>query len=580
MEPFEVTDNGDGSKSIALPATKEAAFEIAHGMALGQYGGSIDNFGFDMPTYGAGTINRTTPFGLNFFNDDISVVDGIPDDPIESMRLAAKYYREDAIAGKVIELMTQFSIAGMRHQLKDEKIRQFFDDWAISVGFNQVLKQVFLEYNLSGNVYVMKTLVNPDLAQGDPDFKYKVDPTLQVKTKAELKAIGAANDIYSKAYAKYINNEIEYDEMFGVQEDCYKKVQAAKKHVWSKSMIPGMYTVIDPKSVEMKGPEAFGLSQMIYKVSTDLKKAITDPTKEQKAAILNLPKDFVKQIKDGSDIILDPNITSRITRMKQDYEPVAFPLMHRAFRSLHMKNRLRELDSATIDTIITQMVIVKVGSKEHPAKPAEMQALAKAWIDAMRSKTLTLFWNHTIEVERVPVQIEILGQEKYETWNNDIRDAFGISPVLMGRVEGAATTGYVSVKGFIENLEQARQDVLEQFVYPEYHGIASAMGFPGYPEVIFDKFNLQDEEALKNMLIKFAQNGILSYETVVDELGFSFKQEIERMTKEAPLKDSGIIRLASANNLEAGSPNGGRPSGQPAKKPKKKAVLVKDKNAK
>jgi hypothetical protein len=479
--------------------------------------------------------------------------------------------------------MAQFSVAGMRHQIKDEAIKQFYDDWVISVSFNQVLKQAFLEYYLSGQAYPMKTLVNPEIKpDGNSDFKYKVEPSLQKQsTKADIKKLNNINKEYTVAFKKYLENEIEYEEMKDIHDDCIKRTNAAKKHVWSKSMIPGMYTMLDPKLITMKGPESFGLAEMHLRVSQELIEAIKNPTKEQKQMIINLPKDFVSQIKKGnSTIVLDPNIVSRVTRMKPDYEPLAFPLMHRAFRALHMKNRLREMDSATIDTIITQMVIVKIGNDKYPAKPSHLQALSKAWADAVRSKSLTLFWNHTIEVERIPVEIDVLNQEKYEVWNNDIRDAFGVSPVLLGRVEGSSTTGYVSVKGFIENLEQGRQDLLEQFIYPEYHGIAVAMGFEGYPEVVFDKFNLQDEASVKDLLIKFVQNGILSYNTVIEELGYSYKQELERMTLEAPLKDDGTIRIMSPNTNATDSVEGGRPKGDaaPPSPTKKPGKTNKDKN--
>jgi len=600
---------GDGGVGVVLPMTNDQLKEmreIAPGTSMfgSARNSSYDSFYDPEMIYRhqsrAAAISRSTPFGVNFFQDDISVADGIPEDATESMRLAQRYYREDPIAGKIIELMAQFSVAGFRHQLKDEKIRQFFDDWAIQVGFNQVLKQVFLEYYLSGNVYVMKTLVNFKQGEGNPDFKYKVDPNLQSTTKAEQWRITQVYENYEKAMAAYLRDEITYDQMKDIQADTRSKVMAARKHVWSKSMIPGVYTVIDPKAVTMDGAEEFGLATMTYKVSTKLKDTIQNPTTPyQKQQILTLPRDFVSQIRGGNDeVLLDPNIVSRITRMKPDYEPMAFPLMHRAFRALHMKNRLREMDSATIDTIITQMVIVKVGDKDFPAKPSHIQSLVQAWLEAMQTKTLHLFWNHAIDVIRVPVNMEILGEDKYEVWNQDIRDAFGVSPILLGRIEGSATTGYVSVKGFIENLEQGRQDVLEQFVYPEYHGIAAAMGFQGFPEVIFQTYNLRDEEMVKKVMMGLAQGGVLSYQTVVEELGYSWAQELERMTQEAQLKDDGTIRVmapesspgqkeqdaeleiekqkAKPKNTENG-PGGGRPTKQPTDKQPSRKPRLKDK---
>lgn len=589
----------DGGTGVVLPSTAAGAQqmqEIAPGQSMigSMRARDYDDFFTVDPVMHqymtkAASISRATPFALDFFQDDITTSTGIPDDAIESMNLARRYFREDPIAGKVIELMAQFSVAGMRHQLKDENVRQFFDDWVVSVNFEQVLKQVFLEYYLTGNVYVMKTLVNFKQGQGNPDFKYKVDPELQKQSKAETAKIERALANYKRKMDLYLKDEISYEDMYAIRAETIEQVQGARKHVWSKSMIPGTYTVLDPTAVEMDGPEEFGLAIMKYKASDNLKETISSPqTPAQKQVILTLPKDFVSQIRGGAtEVILDPNITSRITRMKPDYQQLAFPLMHRAFRALHMKNRLRELDSATVDTIISQMVIVKVGDKDFPAKRSHIEAVTQAWLEAVQTKTLYLFWNHAIDVQRVEVNTEILGQEKYEQWNTDIRDAFGISPLLLGRVEGSATSGYVSVKGFIENLEQGRQDILDQFVYPEYHGIAAAMGFQGFPEVKFDKFNLQDEAMMKKTVMALVQSGLISYETGVEELGYSWKQELERHEEELKLKEDMVIPFpqgGGTNNMSDGTgdgetPQGGRPSGKPSNKQPSRKPRIKDKTA-
>lgn len=599
----DVINYGHGTQGIVLPKTMDAAQardlmsaygseDIGGGLSLAAAAGMGDGYmgmhGQDraMMRYAAqaiGNLSRGKGFGLDFFQDDIDTTVGIPTDQTASMELAEKFFYEDAIAGKVVELMAQFSIAGFKHQLKDEKVRQFYDDWAIATCFSQTLKQAFLGYYLSGNVYIMKTLVNFKQGKTDPDYKYKVDPDLDKMTRREANEITRAEKAYDIKLIQYLAGNIEYDAMKDFQEKTIKKMHAARKHVWSKSMIPGLYTVLDPKAIEIDGPGEFGLGIMKYAVSSELEEVIKAPeTPHQKQIVLSLPRDFVNQIRTGNDVILDPNLTSKIHRMKSDYEPLAFPLMHRAFRALHMKNRLRELDSATIDSIISQMVIVKIGTEKLPARKSHLIALATAWLEAVQTKTLYLFWDHTIEVERVEVNMDVLGREKYEQWNDDIKDAFGISPVLLGRVEGSATSGYVSVKGFIENLETGRQDILEQFVYPEYHGIAAAMGFPGHPEVVFDKFNLQDESAVKNIIIKLVQSGIISFETASTELGYDWKQELERHTNEKPLKESGIIAPMSPNTQDTNQEGGGRPPGEPApKKPTPKSpTKPKDKTIK
>lgn len=553
----------------------------------------------------AATLTRANPFNLDFFSDEVGLSKSYEDDPGEAMRLAERYYRLDAIAGRIIELMAQFSIAGMRHQLNEKEVKAFYDGWSNQIFFTQTLNRVFLNYYLYGNVYILKTLVNYKQVDYDESFKYQIDPEAKATSRfnaADAELYERVSEKYQSSFAKYMENELDAVQMSQVRDECleewWEKASAARKHVWSKSMIPGLYTILDPKSVSVYGPGDFGLGVMTYRVSDALKKMVQDPTDVgggltlesrhvayQKKLLMSIPRDILTQIKEGArEVILDPNYVSSIHRMKMDFQPLAYPLMTRAFKALHMKNRLREMDNATINNFISQLIIVKVGSDKFPAKPGQMEALGKAYKEAIQSKTLTLFWNHTIEVQRVPVDIEVLSADKYEVWNNDIRDAFGVSPILLGRNEGSSGSSFMSVKGFLENLQQGREDVLNQFVYPEYHGIAVAQGFAGYPEVVFDKFKLDDEASAINVLVKLVQAGILDYQTAVEELGYDWAQILKRHEEQAPLKDDGIIRLASpyqdpeeeAPALGTDSQSGGRPGGdgarggQPNSRPKSK----------
>lgn len=602
----QIINYGNGQIGLPIQVTPEMAKTIANGMSLGSE--EIDDVGIEN-FYGnpelvrkakAAFIKKANPYNLTFFDDEIGLSSDFESSPGEAMRLAEKYFRADSVAGKVIELMAQFSIAGMRHQLNDEKVKQFYDQWAYQVGFTSILQRVFLNYYLYGNVYILKTLVNFKQGAIDPNFKYQIDPESSTKAFTEIgpesfaKAFAEIDpkiaEEYVASYNKYLSNEISAEEMIDIEQNYLYRARAARKNVWSKSMIPGNFTILDPKAVKLYGPGDFGLGIMAYEVSDEFKKMINDPSSVvqgatlnaqqiayQKKLILQIPKDIITQIKSGSrEVVLDPNLVSSVHRMKLDFETLAYPLMTRAFKALHMKNRLREMDSAIINSLIGQMIIVKVGSDKFPAKPAQIVALSEAYSQAVQTKSLVLFWNHTLTVERIPVEIGILGSEKYEIWNNDIRDAFGVSPLLLGRNEGSSGTAFMAVKGFLENLQQGRDDVLDQFVYPEYHGIAVAMGFKGYPEVVFDSFRLEDESSAINVLIRLVQAGIVDRQTVAEKLNYDWSQTLSRFEEQSKLVEQGILPPTGPSNNAGTLPDGGRPGddgepgGQPNSRPKNK----------
>jgi hypothetical protein len=210
-----------------------------------------------------------------------------------------------------------------------------------------------------------------------------------------------------------------------------------------------------------------------------------------------------------------------------------------------MKNKLRDMDLSIVDSVKNKILKVTIGDKDFPAKPASMKRMDETL--RRKGKVFTILWNHTLQMEWIEPKYTELNHEKYKNVDKDIREAYGITPVLLGDTEGQNyATAYVSMKGFIENLQDGIETAIE-FLTDEFAQIARAMGFKSYPRPKISTTNLTDTINMIKLQQAANQNGILSKQTVCEAMGYDFDTEVQRMRKEKALIDEGIINIGSPN---------------------------------
>lgn len=412
----------------------------------------------------------------------------------DKMRLAMRYFDADPLAGKIIEIMKVFSNDGFKNEHPNAKIKKFYDDWNHALNMQMVRGWMFLEYFRSGNVISLRKMVNVK----DPGNPFKwMAPQYSVDgaRAAEL------NDL----------------------SDVIKGANAARKFRFSKRMIPGAYTIINPLIVRVKTLNGYidNLS-LVPKRELAVNRIADDETFEAISRNLNTPN------------------VKRILRMRQPYEPYGKVLMERAFPAIHEKNKLRQMDLTMMNSMMNQIVKVTIGNDEYPATPRQLKLLAQAFQNSGNSNTI--FWNHTLNVEVIRPDPDILNKEKYERVNEDIRNAFGISEILTGG-GGSKTnfaTAFLSLKTFLANLKEAREDILRWY-RGEYQDIAEAMGFDSYPEPSFNPLSLTDEIGEKQIIISLIDRGIISYQSAQSRLGYDPEIEVDRRKKEKPLVATGVL---------------------------------------
>jgi len=327
---------------------------------------------------------------------------------------------------------------------------------------------------------------------------------------------------------------------------------------------PVDYTILNPLHVYIEGSLLFNQEMVMLKPNSDLVNMVKNKDDRYKEILKNLPKDVVSSIKklSGSSdkIPLNQELVSRITRKKQPYERYASPFLERVFEPVLYKQRLREMDLSTQESLINQLVLVKVGNNEFPATPGELEAIAE--LLATPKFGMTLIWNHAIEIKVIePVGINTLGQEKYEQVNDDILTGLGIPKVLLSGEGSNYSTSWVGILSLLERLDSSREDV-RKWLENEYKKIAEINGFETYPRVRFNKMNLRQDTFIRNIILAFRDRGLLSNETTLTEAGYDYEQELQRRKDEQEDQQYFVPPQLPFQGQQYGPTNQGRPPGR------------------
>jgi hypothetical protein len=418
----------------------------------------------------------------------------------EAMRLAMLYDKSDPLVGKIIEVMRSLAMEGFKNEDVNKARKAWFDKWCEAVGFEEVLGWIFYEWFRSGNVTTARKLV----------------PASSLKFLPEVP---------------------EYSTDGSVAEE-YDKTVAAKKIMYSKASIPGAYTVLNPLTIYVQPGDR---EELMFRAKNGAGSALVPLAEHMGLGVTELKVgDLEDKIKALKGVPLYKKNISRICRLKQPYEDYGRIIMERAFGALYEKNKLRQAELSMLNSSVNRILKVTIGNDEYPATQAQLNKLVHAFINTGKSQTI--FWNHTLKIELIEPEFEPFKKSRYERVDEDIRNAFGISEILTG--SGAAkanfATGFISLKVFITNMKDARQEV-KRWIREQYKDIAEAMGFDGYPEPSFSEMALTDEIGEKQILMQLVDRGIISYETAQAALGYDPHIEVKRRTREKPLMEDGVL---------------------------------------
>lgn len=403
----------------------------------------------------------------------------------DAIELCQKAYANIAIFRNAIDIMAEFANSSIHLEGGTEPARQFIDRWMNKVKLWNLKDQYFREYYRSGNV-----------------FLYRVDGKFD---KEDLKKI-------STIYA-----------------------ESKGSSSLPLGQIPTRYILLNPYDIVVTKTTAF--EQGDYKKilsEYELDRLRNPKTQEDKEFYDALPEKTKKEIKekrfsrDGIYVQLDPTKLNYSFYKKQDYEPFAIPFGFPVLDDLNWKIELKKVDQAISRTVENVILLITMGAEPEKGgiNPTNLNAMQSLFMNESVGRVLVS--DYTTKANFVIPEInKILGPEKYEIVNADIRDA--LQNVIVGQEKFSNTQ--VKAQIFLERLKEARNAFIQDFLQPQIKMVCRNMGFRQFPQAKFEDIDIKDEVQLQRIATRLIELGILTPEDGLKTIQTGVYPSIEQLEK-------------------------------------------------
>ena len=169
----------------------------------------------------------------------------------------------------------------------------------------------------------------------------------------------------------------------------------------------------------------------------------------------------------------------------------------------------------------------------------------------------------------IPDVNKILGSEKYEIVNQDIRE--GLQNIIVGKENYSSTQ--IKAQIFLERLKEARNCFINDFIMPQVKLVCKAMGFRKYPTVKFQEIDVKDEIQFQRVITRLLEIGVISPEQGMEAIRTGLFPHPNTLT-DAQRKYVEERGVGMYNPLVGGVPSEGIVEDEPApvkkQQPKKK----------
>ncbi len=441
-------------------------------------------------------------------------------------------YRTQGVVKTVIELLANFvSKVNIFHA--NQKWERFYRAWAARVALNERL-----------NTFVRDTLAHGMV------FIYRSMASLSDSDKRNMR--GAKGDIFendNNAFLIRHGNTVKIiDPKINTIRQLGEKSFVSRESL--KNYIPWEYTSLNPLQMEPTGGVVSGESQWRFMLMKDDLKAfgfkdIQNCIDEGKT-LDNLPEELTTKIRQASSPLstyeLEASVPDDRLRIiydkKFDWEKFAIPMVYPALKNLKLKDKLRNMEARAAESVISSIMLIKLGHFDNNGNFLGPPSSAVEDIGEMLrepGEATHLIWG-TPDIEASYIQPnlgDIFGREKIEGIDADILADLGASEVVVnGRGGGNYSNAFLSVAAMLERLDNIREK-FKSWLMHEFRLIAKSVGDNKLPSITFEISSLRDERIRNDFMLKLAQMGRLSSDTLWEYAGVDPESERAKIEREA-----------------------------------------------
>lgn len=381
----------------------------------------------------------------------------------DAIDIVQRAYGAVGVIKNAIDVQAELANDGIFLDGGTKRARDFFTAWFETIDLDSCKEQYFREYYKSGNV-----------------FFYRID--------GEIKF-----DSFDKYPSKLKNIRIE---------------------------IPLKYTLLNPYDISCNGDLSFSATSygkvLSNKEIRRLKSPITDKDKNLRNS---LPKDVLKRIDSSNGFEfqifypLDPANLILSFYKKQDYEPFAIPMVWPVLRDVNMKMEMKKLDAAAMRTVDQIVLLLTMGTEPSKGGVNDkyMKEIKELLANGSVGRILVSDWTTKGDFI-IPDLNKILGKEKYEVLNQDIKE--GLQNIL--NLEGTYSGLSTKLKIFMKTLQEGRRRFLIDFLKPQMELIGERLGFKKIPEPKFKEIDFENKEALQRVALRLYELGAITPQQLME----------------------------------------------------------------
>jgi len=247
----------------------------------------------------------------------------------------------------------------------------------------------------------------------------------------------------------------------------------------------------------------------------------------------------------GMPIRLDNRNVTHMKYGESGYSRYGVGMVRRLFPILSYKTKLMVAQWIVAERLIVPIKIVKVGSDERPAGPADIAAVQTQLAQTANDPNLTIVTHHAFELDFYGASGKVLTlSNEFDLINQEILDGMMINNALLNGEGPNFSNAAIGIEAMVERLETFRREMsnwIEEYIYkPE----AIRQGFfeededtgeevPVYPKVKWNSMHLRDQQQYRTFVLQLYEKGLLSAQTVLEAFDFDPDQEIERKRYDA-----------------------------------------------
>lgn len=419
-------------------------------------------------------------------------------------KMCIRAYKKVALVRSVIDMMADFTVAGIRIVHPNKKIENFYKNWAKTVGLYEVSERI------ANMLYV------------------------------------TANCPIKIRYGKVpIKVEDEWRKNYAAEDATIEDVKVYKRN------IPLAYHVLDPRTIEVIGGElsafvgrpVYGLKLGFhFKTMYDKIERMSYKNQDILEMVKLIPDQIKIALKEGHRVVpFEPSKFTMLYYKKHDWEIWASPLLESILSNLILMEKMHLADSSALDGAISQIRLWKLGiyNESNPAQsilpgPAAFAKL-RSILANVGNGVLDLVWGPEIDFKESSSQVHnYLDPKKYQHVMESIYQGLGVPATLTGSSTGGnsgLTNNAISMKTLIERLEYGRS-IITSFWDKQIKLVQKAMGWRFPAKIVFDYQVLSDTDVGKQIMIDLFDRNVISQETLHEVLGRDTEIETVRISRE------------------------------------------------